>query len=94
MLLLSGAWTLSVAPKLYGPMVEAANRLGYTIYPVDVAQSDPREISALGSLAAQTGGRVVVSARMEAFREIVADSGTYYWLGFTPPGRPTTTAIG
>jgi VWFA-related protein len=84
MLLLSGAWTLSVAPQLYGPMVEAANRLGYTIYPVDVAQSDPREISALGSLAGQTGGRVVVSARMEAFREIVADSGTYYWLGFTP----------
>jgi VWFA-related protein len=84
MLLLSGAWTLGVAPKLYGPMVEAANRLGYTIYPVDVAQSDPGEISALGSLAGQTGGRVVVSAKMEAFREIVADSGTYYWLGFTP----------
>ena len=84
MLLLSGAWTLSVAPKLYGPMVEAANRLGYTIYPVDVAQSDSQEISALGALAARTGGRVVVSAKMEAFREVVADSGTYYWLGFTP----------
>src|SRR5215203_949164 len=31
MLLLSGGWSLSVAPQLYGPMVEAANRLGYTV---------------------------------------------------------------
>ncbi|HEY0511269.1 MAG TPA: VWA domain-containing protein [Thermoanaerobaculia bacterium] len=84
MLLLSGAWTLSVAPRLYGPMIEAANRLGYTIYPVDVAQSDVREVSALGALAGRTGGRVVVTANLDAFREVVADTGFYYWLGFTP----------
>jgi VWFA-related protein len=84
MLLLSGAWTLSVAPRLYGPMIEAANRLGYTIYPVDVAQSDSREVSALGALAARTGGRVVVSAKLEVLREVVADTGSYYWIGFTP----------
>jgi VWFA-related protein len=87
MLLLSGAWSMSVAPRLYGPMVEAANRLGYTIYPVDLAQSDPHEISALGALAARTGGRVVVSAKLDPFREVVADTGTYYWLGFTPSWR-------
>lgn len=84
MLLLSGAWTLGVAPQLYGPMVEAANRLGYTLYPMDVAQSDVRAVSALGDLAGKTGGRVVVSARMEALGEIAADTGSYYWLGFTP----------
>jgi VWFA-related protein len=84
MLLLSGAWSMRVAPQLYGPMVEAANRLGYTIYPVDLAQSNPYEISALGALAARTGGRVVVSAKLDPFREVVADTGTYYWLGFTP----------
>lgn len=84
MLMLSGAWTMTVAPQLYGPMVEAANRLGYTIYPVDMAQSDPRSVSALGNLAGRTGGRVVVSAKMDAFREVVADTGSYYWLGFTP----------
>ncbi|HTG36943.1 MAG TPA: VWA domain-containing protein [Thermoanaerobaculia bacterium] len=84
MLMLSGAWSLQVAPQLYGPMIEAANRLGYTIYPADMAQSDARAISALGALAERTGGRVVVSAKMEAFREVVADTGSYYWIGFTP----------
>jgi hypothetical protein len=84
MLMLSGAWSMQVAPQLYGPLVEAANRLGYTIYPADMAQSDARSVSALGALAARTGGRVVVSAKMEAFREVVADTGSYYWIGFTP----------
>jgi VWFA-related protein len=84
MLLLSGGWTLQVAPQLYGPMIEAANRLGYTLYPMDVAQSDARAVSALGKLAARTGGRVVVSAKMEALREVAADTGSYYWIGFTP----------
>ncbi len=84
MLLLSGAWSLSVAPRLYGPFVEAANRLGYTVYPVDVSQSDVEEVDALDMLARATGGRIVISATGEAFRQVVADSGTYYWLGFTP----------
>jgi hypothetical protein len=87
MLLLSGAWSMSVAPQLYGSLVEAANRLGYTIYPVDMAQSDPYEITALGLLAGRTGGRVVVSAKLDPFREVVADTGSYYWLGFTPSWR-------
>ncbi|HYU31363.1 MAG TPA: VWA domain-containing protein [Thermoanaerobaculia bacterium] len=84
MLLLSGAWSLSVAPQLYGPVVEAANRLGYTVYPVDAAQSDATEVTALDSLARATGGRAVVSADNAVFHEVVEDSGTYYWLGFTP----------
>jgi hypothetical protein len=84
LLLLSGAWSLSVAPQLYGPFVEAANRLGYTVYPVDASQSDATEVTALDKLARATGGRAVVSASNEAFREVVADSGSYYWLGFTP----------
>lgn len=84
LLLLSGAWSLSVAPELYGPLVEAANRLGYTVYPVDASQSDATEVTALDQLARATGGRAVVSAANDAFREVVADSGSYYWLGFTP----------
>ena len=84
MLLLSGAWSLSVAPRLYGPMVEAANRLGYTVYPVDASQSDAYEVSALDTLARATGGRVLISAANDAFRQAVADSASYYWLGFTP----------
>lgn len=84
LLMLSGAWSLRVAPRLYAPLIEAANRLGYTIYTVDTAKSQPHEISALGALAGLTGGKVLVSAQMEVFRQAVDDSGTYYWLGFTP----------
>ena len=84
LLLLSGAWSLSVAPQLYGPLVEAANRLGYTVYPVDASQSDAAEVTVLDKLARATGGRAVVSAKNDVFREVVADSGSYYWLGFTP----------
>jgi len=84
MLLLSGAWSLSVAPRLYGPLVEAANRLGYTVYPVDASQSDATEVTALDHLARATGGRVVIPADNAVFREVVADTGSYYWLGFTP----------
>jgi VWFA-related protein len=84
MLLLSGGWSLGVAPQLFGPVVSAANQLGYTIYPVDVASPTPQTLKMLDSVAVQTGGRVMASARQEVFRQVVADSGTYYWLGFTP----------
>jgi len=84
MMLLSGAWSLGVGPRLFGPLIQSANRLGYTIYPVDVAQSDATMVTLLDSVARATGGRVVVSAKQEVFRAVVADSGSYYWLGFTP----------
>ena len=84
LLLLSGAWSLSVAPRLYSPLVEAANENGYTVYPMDVSHSDATVVTAWDSLAQATGGRVIVSATNEAFRQVVTDSGSYYWLGFTP----------
>ena len=84
MLLLSGAWSLSVAARLYGPVVQAANQLGYTVYPVDASQSDATENTGLDALARATGGRLLIPANNAVFREAVADSGTYYWLGFTP----------
>ena len=84
MLLLSGAWSLSVAPRLYGPLVRTANQLGYTVYPVDASQSDATQGTALDALARATGGRLLSSTSAAAFREAVSDSGTYYWLGFTP----------
>lgn len=84
MLLLTGGWSMGVAPRLFGPLVAAANQLGYTIYPVDVANPTGRTLRTLDGLAAQTGGRVANSVRQDVFRQVVADSGTYYWLGFTP----------
>ena len=84
LLYLTGAWSLEVAPQLYGPLVAVANQAGYTLYPVDTAKSDAVEISDLDDLAKATGGRALVSASSEVFRQAVADSGSYYWLGFTP----------
>lgn len=84
MLLLSGGWSLQVAPGLFGPVVEAANRLGYTLYPVDVAQGDAQILRGLDLLASTTGGTVANSVRESVLSTVAADSGTYYWLGFTP----------
>ena len=84
MLLLSGGWAVGVAPYLYGPVVSAANQLGYTLYPVDVASPTIETLEMLDSVAVHTGGRAMASARQGVFRQVVADSGSYYWLGFTP----------
>jgi VWFA-related protein len=84
MLLLSGGWSLGVAPRLYGPVVTAANQLGYTIYPVDVADPTPQTLKMLDRVAAQTGGKVANSVRQDVLKTVAADSGSYYWMGFTP----------
>lgn len=84
MLLISGGWSLTVAPQLFGPLVESANRLGYTLYPVDAAQGDGRVLRGLDQLAALTGGKVASSMRQNVLRTVAADSGSYYWLGFSP----------
>lgn len=84
MLLLSGGWSVGVAPQLFGPVVSAANQLGYTMYPVDVASPTPQNLKMLDMVAKQTGGRVANSLKQDAFRQVIADSGSYYWLGFTP----------
>ncbi len=84
MMLLSGGWAMGVAPRLYQPVVTAANQLGYTIYPVDVANPTPETLKMLNIVAAQTGGKVANSMRQDVLSTVVADTGTYYWLGFTP----------
>jgi hypothetical protein len=43
---------------------------------------------ALTFLAAETGGKALLnSARLEALPRVAGDTGTYYWLGFTPQWR-------
>jgi VWFA-related protein len=84
MLLLSGGWSIGVSPRLFGPVISAANQLGYTIYPVDVAAPNTDTLKMLDAVAAQTGGKVANSVRQDVLRTVVADSGSYYWLGFTP----------
>ena len=103
---------------LYGPLVSAANLIGYTLYPVDVPgfrptfrldasvgidgnlASDPsagagafqeRELlqhNTLHLLAHSTGGVPLINAgRDTALADVVADTRSYYWLGFEPQRR-------
>ncbi len=44
------------------PVVQAANQLGYTVYPVDASQSDATENTGLDALARATGGRLLIPA--------------------------------
>lgn len=100
--------------ELFAPIVETANLLGYTLYPIDVpglvgerdlvervraveaSAEDPRESgppllsehashSTLLHLASRTGGKALLNElRDEALRLTIADTRSYYWLGFTP----------
>jgi VWFA-related protein len=112
-LLLSGGWPLAYLPTLFPQLVDTANRLGYTLYPVDVSGvetspvaydaslsgwlnvvadnglvSSERELQVhdgLELLARGTGGKASLnSARLDALDRLVADTSSYYWLGFSP----------
>ncbi len=93
---------LQEGDELYGRLTNTANRLGYTIYAVNVPGSfDRLEAAGAGGLVAEsrrqelystfrylareTGGRVFLGAdRGEALSATVADTRSFYWLGFTP----------
>lgn len=96
--------------EFFKPLTEAANLLGYAVYPVDVPGTDPgtdfasatstgpgdftRMIGSewdmasqagLEQIAKETGGKAILnSARLNAFERAVADTRTYYGLGFSP----------
>jgi VWFA-related protein len=109
--------TLFGRSPLFAPLTDTANRLGYTVYPVDLPGLDresgndaatgfgeldanaaslsaggtggDRELqvhNSLDFLADQTGGRPLINAeRDRALSDAIADTRTFYWLGFTPP---------
>jgi len=91
-------------------LIETANLLSYTLYPVDVPgvsaagisaadssfeaarlrrtqesyREDEEEATLLG-LARETGGRAFLDGSYRnAFERVVADTRSYYWIGFTP----------
>lgn len=97
---------------LYRPVVDTANLLGYTLYPVDVPGLDPSSTgvdiedidleshhlissewerathTTLGFMARETGGEAAFNSnRLKALDRMAEDTGTYYWLGFTPAWR-------
>ncbi len=84
MLLLSGAWSMQVAGHLFGPLLAAADQNGYTIYPIDLANSNPREVASFDQLGRATGGRAVVAADLRILPAVAEDTSSYYLLGFSP----------
>ncbi len=70
-------------------LIDTANVLGYTVYPVD-QQKRPSLMrwQNLRQIAQQTGGRAYVAgANVGALRRVSEDTSNYYWLGFVPEYR-------
>ena len=84
LLFVSGAWTLQSAPRFYGPVLGAANRLGYAVYPIDSAQSGTYAIKSADTLARFTGGTALAPLDNHFLKAAAQDTGSYYWLGFSP----------
>ncbi len=80
---------------LYGPLASTANLVGFALYPVDVraatmgsGERSGNLRSTLQQLAASTGGvPMLVAQRDTALSRVVADTRSYYWLGFEPQRR-------
>ena len=96
MLLLAGDWPLGTFRSgvagldvvtdldLTRPLIETANLLGYTIYPIgEQASYDLWRNASAKEIAARTGGLTLYD-RSELLRGAVADTRSYYWLGFVP----------
>ena len=84
MLFVSAAWTLQAGPRFYGAVLGAANRLGYSVYPVDSAKSGTYAIRSADALARFTGGTALTPLDNRFFKAAAQETGSYYWLGFTP----------
>jgi VWFA-related protein len=84
LLLLSGGWSVATDPRLYAPLVEAANQLGYTLYPVDVATGEVTALRLFDDLARATGGRALSSSGPAALARVQEETDSYYLLGFSP----------
>lgn len=68
-------------------MIDTANLLGYTIYPIDEQAVRPNFglWQNLRYVARDTGGRAFMAgANLEALRSVARDTADYYWLGFIP----------
>jgi len=85
MLVLSGGWSAGTLE-----LAREANRLGYTLYPVDVPgleivrDGEQASHDTLVALAQATGGEPALdSARLAALEQAEADTRSWYQLGFS-----------
>lgn len=70
--------------QLAAGMIETANLLGYTLYPVNASRSnDVWRHATLAFYAKATGGLPLHKPR-DVLATVVRDTESYYWLGFSP----------
>ena len=100
-LLLAGAWPsgdFGLAGKgsgksmdlhLLDGLIDTANLLGYTVYPVDQQGGPMGSLGAnLRYMARGTGGKAFTAgSNVKALEIVNADTSDYYWLGFVPRYR-------
>ena len=84
MLLLSAGWSIPAGRNFYGPLLDAANQLGYTLYPVDVATGEIEAVQLFDGLVRSTGGHALSGGGSPVLSDIAEETGSYYWLGFAP----------
>lgn len=102
LLLLAGRWPAGeFRPGGRGPelrtdldlldgLIDTANLLGYTVYPLDQQASAPdmRWWQNLRYVARDTGGLAVLAgSNLDPLSRVSADTSNYYWLGFVPEYR-------
>ena len=100
-LLLAGAWPSgdfgragsgsgkSADLQLLDGLIDTANLLGYTVYPVDQQGGPMGSLGAnLRYMARGTGGKAFMAgSNVKALEVVNADTSDYYWLGFVPRYR-------
>lgn len=85
--MLDGAWHASSRLHVAASLIETANLLGYSVYPVVLdSTSSLWNNVANNTLARATGARALYR-RSSALQGAIDDVDSYYWLGFTPPRR-------
>lgn len=102
LLLLAGNWptgdfrpygegaAFSSDRELLDGLIDTANLLGYTVYPMDQQSSRPntRLWQNLRYMARDTGGRAFMAgSNVTALGIVNDDTSNYYWLGFAPRYR-------
>ena len=76
--------------ELLDGLIDTANLLGYTVYPMDQQTSRPRMRlwQNLRYVARDTGGKAFMAgSNVKALEIVNADTSNYYWLGFIPEYR-------
>ncbi len=73
--------------ELLEELVDTANLLGYTVYPMDQQTTSPNSMlwSNFRYVARDTGGKAFMAgSNIRALDKVSFDMSNYYWLGFVP----------